>query len=105
MNYHISFYRNGKLESLVVTEPNTGYRIRHDYFISGITREYVIYYEVWNKEKGYTEVRTIYSETKFDEQSDNYRKSFYNKEGGKVIKVIELIDGKEVIVFPKPKTE
>lgn len=105
MIYHISFYRNGKLESLVVTEPNTGYKIRHDYFISGITREYVIYYEVWNKEKGYTEIRTIYSETKFDEQSDNYRKSFYNKEGDKVIKVIELIDGKEVIVFPKPKTE
>lgn len=105
MNYHISFYRNGKLESLVLTEPNTGYRIRHDYFISGITKGFSVYYDVLNKEKGYHEVRTIYSETKFDEQSDNYRKSFYNKEGDKVIKVIELIDGKEVIVFPKPKTE
>jgi MORN repeat variant len=105
MNYHISFYRNGKLESLVVTEPNTGYKIRHDYFISGITRGFSVYYEVWNKEKGYREIRTIYSETKFDEQSDNFRKSFYNKEGDKVVKVIELIDGKEVVIFPKQKPE
>ncbi len=101
ISYQISFYRNGKLRSLLVTEPNTGYKIRHEYFISGITREYAVFYNVWNKEKGYNEIRTIYSEIKFNDQSDRYRKSFYNKEGDKVVKVTELIDGKEVVIFPK----
>jgi antitoxin component YwqK of YwqJK toxin-antitoxin module len=103
ISYQVSFYRNGKLRSLLVTEPNTGYKIRHEYFINGITREYAVFYYVWNKEKGYNEIRTIYSEIKFDDQSDRYRKSFYNKEGDKVEKVLELIDGKEVIIFPKQK--
>lgn len=103
--YRISFYRNGKLRSLLVTEPNTGYKIRHDYFLNGISSGFSVFYFVRNKERGYDETRIIYSENKFNDQSGSIRKTFYNKEGDKVVKVTELIDGKEVIVFPKQKSE
>ena len=101
--YSIHYYRTGELKSVTVTEPNTGYRIRHEYFRNGKTSGFSIYYYVRNREKGYDEIRSVYTESKFGADTENYRKSYYNKEGDKVLLVTELINGEEVVVYPKTK--
>lgn len=103
--YSIHYYRTGELKSVTVTEPNTGYRIRHEYFQNGKTSFFSIYYYVWNREKGYDEIHNIYTEYNLGHGPASSRKYYYNKEGDKVELVTELINGKEEVVYPITKEE
>jgi antitoxin component YwqK of YwqJK toxin-antitoxin module len=101
--HNVSYFRNGNLERETVYEPNSKYYIAHEYHFNGITKEYRIYWFEGKGENGYDDIRYLYEEICFGDDGKKIRKRFFDKEGKKPIKVINLENGKETIVFAKEK--
>jgi antitoxin component YwqK of YwqJK toxin-antitoxin module len=101
--HNISYFRNGNLERETVYEPNSKYYIAHEYHFNGITKEYRIYWFEGEGKNGNDEIRYLYEEICFGDDGKKIRKRFFDKEGKKTIKVIDLENGKETIVFAKEK--
>jgi antitoxin component YwqK of YwqJK toxin-antitoxin module len=101
--HNVSYFRNGNLERETVYEPNSKYYIAHEYHFNGITKEYRIYWLEGKGEFGNDEIRYLYEEICFGDDGKKIRKRFFDKEGKKIIKVIDIENGKETIVFAKEK--
>jgi antitoxin component YwqK of YwqJK toxin-antitoxin module len=99
--HSLSYFRNGNLESETVFEPNKNYYIKHEYHFNGITKQYQIYWIGSYTESGFEDIRYLYEETCFGDDGKKTRKRFFDKEGKKVIKAVDLENGKETIVFEK----
>lgn len=102
--HNISFYRNGTLESETNFEANSGIYIKHAYHFNGITKEIQIYRidTAKNEYEGY-DTKYIYEEFCFGNDGKRIRKRFFDKNGEKVIKAVDIQNGIEIIVYPAEK--
>lgn len=102
--HSLSFYRDGRLESETNIEPNSGYYIKHEYHFNGITKEFQIYWVSKEKNKyGSYDIKYLYEEICFGDDGKRIRKRFFDNNGEKVIKAVDIENGIETIVYPATK--
>lgn len=99
--HKLSYFLNGNLHEETTYEPNSKQYIRHEYHFNGMTKEFMIYWIAGKDKYGGDDIRYVFEETCFGDDGKRVRKHFFDAEGKKVIKAIDLENGKETIVFPK----
>lgn len=99
--HEFSYYLNGNLREETIFEPNSKQYILHEYHFNGITKKFMIYWIAGKDKYGSDDIRYLFEETCFGDDGKRIRKHFFDAEGKKVIKAIDLENGKEKIVFPR----
>lgn len=97
--HRIEYFRNGSLKNEINFEPNSKLYFEHTYHFNGITQYFMVYWVANNSIYRGGNSRYIYQESCFNSDGKRIRKTFFDKEGLKVIKAIELENGKETVVF------
>ncbi len=97
----LEYYKNGSLAAEINYESDNKLYIKHTYHFNGITKEVSIYKVVGKNEYGSNDTRYIFEEYSFENDGKKKRKTFFDKEGKEVIKVYELENGVEKIIFER----
>ncbi|MBK8089762.1 MAG: hypothetical protein IPK31_18580 [Chitinophagaceae bacterium] len=99
--HKFSYYLNGNLREETIYEPNSKQYFQHEYHFNGMTKMFMIYWIAGKNKYGSDDIRYVFEETCFGDDGKRIRKRFFDAEGKKVMKAIDLENGKETIVFPK----